>query len=50
MNKPLIWIAALLVVALQAGCDRRPEGRAGDAASPMSNQSASSPMGRASAP
>jgi len=50
MNKPLIWIAALLVTALQAGCDRRPDTRTGDTASPMSNQSASAPMGRASAP
>jgi len=52
MNKPLTWIAALLVLALQAGCDRRPEGRTSDSANRMSpsNQSASSPMGRASAP
>lgn len=49
MNKP-IWFAALLVVALQAGCDRRPDAGTGSTASAMSNQSASSPMGRASAP
>ncbi len=48
----LTLTAALLVLTLQAGCDRKPEGRSSDSAAPMSpsTQSASSPMGRASTP
>ena len=52
MKKALTLAAAVLVLTLQAGCDRRPDGKAGDSATPMSpsTQSASSPMGGASRP